>query len=67
MVSAPSRLAASEKLLRVRVLFSKNRLAIVFPASNDSLPERSIQVTQLLAVSSSVVMSAADRLSRSNK
>jgi hypothetical protein len=31
MVSPPSRRAASEKLFRVRVEFSKNRLAQVFP------------------------------------
>ena len=33
-VSAPSRLAASAKLFRVRVEFSKNRLTQVLPASS---------------------------------
>ena len=33
IVSAPNRLAANEKLLRVRVLFSKKTLAIVQPRS----------------------------------
>ena len=33
-VSAPSRRAASEKLVRVRVEFSKNRLTQVLPVSS---------------------------------
>jgi len=33
-VSAPNLFAASEKLLRVRVLFSKKRLAQVFPVNS---------------------------------
>jgi hypothetical protein len=36
-VSAPSRFAANEKLLRVRVLFSKKRFAIVRPFKRSSL------------------------------
>ena len=41
-VSAPSRRAASEKLLRVRVEFSKNRLASVRPASTLDLPPAAV-------------------------
>jgi hypothetical protein len=67
-VSAPNRLAAKEKLLRVRVLFSKNRLAHVFPVSSGNL-RRQFSVASLSrwAVSSSSVNSAADKLCRSSR
>ena len=41
-VSAPSRRAASEKLFRVRVQFSKNRLASVRAGQNRQLPPAAV-------------------------
>ena len=68
IVSAPSRRAASEKLVRVRVEFSKNRLAQVRPARIGifcaQLAVASLNVT---ALSRMMLISSADRLSTSNR
>jgi hypothetical protein len=67
-VSPPSRRVANEKLVRVRVEFSKNRLATVLPVSNGSFcrqpPVASLSIT---AVSRTMFISSAERLSRSSK
>src|SRR5690242_12625759 len=66
MVSAPSRRAANEKLVRVRVEFSKNRFAQVRPARMGifcvQLPLASLNAT---AASRMMFSSSAERLSRS--
>jgi len=67
-VSAPSRLAASEKLFRVLVLFSKNKFAQVFPLSNASLLRHPpVACFIQAAISSRVVISSADNDSSSSK
>ncbi len=68
IVSAPKRRAASEKLVRVRVEDSKNKLAQVRPARMGifcaQLPVDSLNVT---ALSRMTLISSADRLSTSNR
>jgi len=68
MVSAPNRRAASEKLVRVRVEFSKNRFAHVRPARSGSFCVQSAEASlSRAAVSKIVVISSADSDSRSSK
>ena len=67
-VSAPRRLAASEKLLRVRVEFSKNKFARVRPVSTLILRRQSsVAALKRSAVSSKQFNSSAERLSASAK
>src|SRR6185436_3215450 len=66
-VSAPSRLPAREKLVRVRVEFSKNKLASVRPASTGIRSRQpAVAFLNISAASRIVVTSSADRLSKSN-
>jgi hypothetical protein len=52
ITSADRRLAAISKVVRVRVLFSKNRLNTLLPRSSGTfLTSRSLTLTKLLAVS----------------
>ena len=66
--SAPSRRAASEKLVRVRVEFSKNRFTTVEPVSTESF-RRQLSVASLkrAAVSSSSRISSPVSRSRSSR
>jgi len=66
--SAPSRRAASEKLSRVRVEFSKNRLAIVWPVSRATFSVQPFVASlSRTAVSRINVSSSADRSSSPSK
>ena len=67
-VSAPNRRAASEKLVRVRVEASKNKLAQVLPARTGIFClQPAVASLNVTAVSRIVLNSSGDRLSRSNK
>jgi hypothetical protein len=67
-VSAPSLLAAREKLLRVRVLFSKNKFAHVLPVkSGNLLRHPAVACFIQAAMSSNAVISSADNRSKSNR
>ena len=60
--SADRRLAAMSNVVRVRVLFSKNRLNTLLPRSRGSfLTSRSFTLTKLLAVSRMCVRMSRDR------
>ena len=63
-VSAPNRRAASEKLVRVRVEFSKNKFAQVRPASAEIL-WRQPRVACLNAYAASKIVFSSSALSRS--
>ena len=66
--SAPSRRAASEKLVRVRVEFSKNRFTTVEPVSTESLRRQwSVASLKRAAVSSSSRISSPVSRSRSSR
>src|SRR5262245_60609712 len=68
IVSAPNRRAAREKLVRVRVEFSKKRLQTVLPGNTETFcrqpPVASLKAN---AVSSTTRISSAERLSKSSK
>ncbi|MNE84486.1 hypothetical protein D3C80_1813990 [compost metagenome] len=60
--SADRRLAAISKVVRVRVLFSKNRLNTLLPRSSGTfLTSRSLTLTKLAAVSRICVRMSLDR------
>src|SRR5574344_1663842 len=60
--SADRRLAAMSNVVRVRVLFSKNRLNTLLPRSRGTfLTSRSLTLTKLLAVSRTWVRMSLDR------
>ena len=68
IVSAPSRRAASEKLFRVRVEFSKNRLTQVLPASTGILRWPSSAARRKTSALSRIrVISSAERSSSPSK
>ncbi len=68
IVSAPSRRAASEKLVRVRVEFSKNRFAQVRPARTGSFRvQLAVASLNVPALSRMTLISSAERLSRSSR
>ncbi len=68
IVSAPSRRAASEKLVLVRVDDSKNKLAQVRPPRTEIFcVQPAVASLNVTAVSRIVVISSADRLSTSNR
>ena len=63
IVSAPSRRAASAKLVLVRVEFSKNRLATVVPDSRSTFLEQlSVRALNCSAVSRIVVISSEENI-----
>ena len=62
MTSADGRLAAISKVVRVRVLFSKNRLKTLFPRSSGAfLTSRSLTLRKVPAVSRMCSITAAGR------
>ena len=68
ITSAPSRLAANEKLVRVRVEFSKNKFTIVRPASTESFCRHPpVASLKRLAVSRSKHISSGESRSRSSR
>ena len=66
--SADKRLAAISKVVRVRVLFSKNRLNTLLPRSKGTfLTSRSLTETKLAAVSRMWVRMSRDKPSVESK
>ena len=68
ITSALRRVAAISKVVRVRVLFSKNRLKTLFPRSKGTfLTSRSLTLTKLAAMSRMWVRMSRDRPSVDSK